>query len=532
MKLAKNKSRSSCFIKTILMVFLLAILLIGCAEKEYSDSERDSSSNDRNSIKEEDLIGTYLGENGSILVLHPDGIADYYKYGDSAISTDNTWKIQNGRIKIDITAYHCTVKGKLDDPDSFYLESDSVLWENSSFGRIDDEMTNLSTEDCDNILAEYLDIDVEEYTSQLFDGIEYLIPSYLLFSVGDDKSVIYSSDDESLAWCFICGDMGTSTYGYQTIRNALSISDDSIYNEGDITIAGLPGYYIETNDVDIEGIKGKGVIVFFQHDGKLDLILGSFENDNDSERSKYTADFFNMLGTASLANGNTGNNVGSNSGTNTGGLGSNTSQSSGNLYRITNSYIYCAANAIGAQQYYGVVEIENTSSSNLLLKDCVFDLEDNNGHLLSTEDYINTCPSIIEPGEKGYFYNGIGGYLNDGVSTANGLVLKPTITVEPTNNSLTYYNVTDTSGSWSILGTPEFTGRVTNQTSSDASEVKLYVLMFDENDRAIAITSSRIDDLRAGETRSFSISGLIGITPEVGSSSMYTIVATDADSLW
>ena len=74
------------------------------------------------------------------------------------------------------------------------------------------------------------------------------------------------------------------------------------------------------------------------------------------------------------------------------------------LYKITNAHFHHFKNSIGSNEYRAFVEVTNTSDTNLYLKGAVFDIEDNSGHLLQTEDWLSCCPDIIAPGEKGYFY--------------------------------------------------------------------------------------------------------------------------------
>ncbi|MBR1737688.1 MAG: hypothetical protein IJ736_11845 [Firmicutes bacterium] len=69
-------------------------------------------------------------------------------------------------------------------------------------------------------------------------------------------------------------------------------------------------------------------------------------------------------------------------------------------YEITNIVFTPINDSIGNRYYCGIVEILNTGTKPIYLQDCVFDLEDNNKHLLKS-DYVvyydeNKIPIDIE----------------------------------------------------------------------------------------------------------------------------------------
>lgn len=176
-------------------------------------------------------------------------------------------------------------------------------------------------------------------------------------------------------------------------------------------------------------------------------------------------------------------------------------------YEVTSTNFNYYTNSIGRVEYYGIVEIENTGNCDIYLNDCVFDLEDNDGHLLQSDDFIYKCPDIIAPGEKGYFYNSFGSsYIDSSVSTDNGVVLKPQFSLKKSTNPIIDYEITDTDmrpGDYMGL---KFTGRVTNNTDEDLSSLEVYVVCYNSANEVILITSTYVSDLAAGMTRSFDTS--------------------------
>lgn len=176
-------------------------------------------------------------------------------------------------------------------------------------------------------------------------------------------------------------------------------------------------------------------------------------------------------------------------------------------YEITDSGLEYHRNSIGDVEYYGFVEITNTGKGNIYLSDCTFDLEDDDGHLLQSDDFISKCPYIIRPGEKGYFFNNIGSaLLDDGVSTSNGIHLVPQISLKSTEAEPVEYDVSDTDIRKDNYGGIKITGRVTNNTEDDDSFVSVRIIFYDNSGKVIGITSTTIDDLDAGSTVSFDTS--------------------------
>lgn len=180
----------------------------------------------------------------------------------------------------------------------------------------------------------------------------------------------------------------------------------------------------------------------------------------------------------------------------------------GASYEITDIFFEHGENSIGEDSYTGIVEITNIGSTNLYLKDCTFDFEDDNGHLLQTDNtMISSCPDIISPGEKGYFYNSFGGAINKNVSLNNGLNFKPNVEVVKASGEPVDYEVFDLSIVDDSFG-PKITGRVKNTTDKE-DNVYVQVLFYNENNRVIAIEGTNVYDLGAGQQKSFDVSGIM-----------------------
>lgn len=174
------------------------------------------------------------------------------------------------------------------------------------------------------------------------------------------------------------------------------------------------------------------------------------------------------------------------------------------LYEITDTNFEYYTNSIGGVEYYGYVEITNTGDNNLYLDKAIFDLEDNDGHLLQSDDFISSAPSVIKPGEKGYFYNGLGSnMIDEGVSTDNGIKLVPQITIKQATGEPVRYEVTDTDLREEEYSGLKVTGRVINNTDEGVSYLYLNVIFYDANGKVLGITGTSVSDLAAGNKASF-----------------------------
>ena len=176
-------------------------------------------------------------------------------------------------------------------------------------------------------------------------------------------------------------------------------------------------------------------------------------------------------------------------------------------YDISDTSFEYYTNSIGSVEYYGYVEITNTGDCDIYLKDCVFDLEDNDGHLLQSDDFISHCPEVISPGEKGYFYNGLGANLiDDGVSFDNGVNLVPQLKLTKATGRPASYTVSDVSVTEGNYGDVKITGRVENNTDEDLSYIYINIIFYDADGKVIAITGTSLTDIAAENKASFDTS--------------------------
>lgn len=170
-------------------------------------------------------------------------------------------------------------------------------------------------------------------------------------------------------------------------------------------------------------------------------------------------------------------------------------------WKITYQDCNLSESSIGKEANYdAIVEIENTGTSDLYLKDATFDFEDKSGHLLETKSFVSADPEIIAPGEKGYFYSS-GSLEKVGLNTE--YVFVPSLKVEQSKNSIIRYEISDTSKENTSYGV-NITGRVKNTTDKDDSLVWVAFVLYRADGTPIIAGGTNITSLGAGETASFS----------------------------
>lgn len=177
-------------------------------------------------------------------------------------------------------------------------------------------------------------------------------------------------------------------------------------------------------------------------------------------------------------------------------------------YEVTDTQFYTFVNSIGRVEYYFVMEIENTGNCNLYLDSCTLDIEDNSGRLLQASEMISSCPNVLRPGEKGYYYNGmLSSFLDESIDTSNGVRCVPNYKIEKARKEPVDYEVSDTSLR-KDLGSVKLTGRITNGTNEDDPGISVYTIYYDSAGRVIGVDGTVVFDVKAGQTVSFDSSAL------------------------
>ena len=183
-------------------------------------------------------------------------------------------------------------------------------------------------------------------------------------------------------------------------------------------------------------------------------------------------------------------------------------------YEITHTTFVHNTNSIGREEYTGIIEIKNTGSTYLYLKDCTFDFEDDDGHLLDTQKLILSSPDVIAPGEFGYFHSN--GLLDQNISIENGINLVPNFIVEVCKKgkeAIIEYEVTDLDIKDGDYGMGvNVTGRVINNTSEDTGSIDVLIIaiFYDSDGEILDVATRYADEMSAGGKSSFEITTMTG----------------------
>ncbi len=165
-------------------------------------------------------------------------------------------------------------------------------------------------------------------------------------------------------------------------------------------------------------------------------------------------------------------------------------------YEISYNNIDVWENSIGTTWYQGIVEIVNTGNVDLMLESGRFDIENPDGTLFASKNYISAYPQIISPGEKGYYYD---------ASTLEGADLNAQYKIVPKIEAVksTSPKIRLTAKEFRIEDTEYFgmkaIGRVENTSEQEQKSAHVTVVCFDEEQKPIYVFSGYADDMKPGD---------------------------------
>lgn len=173
-------------------------------------------------------------------------------------------------------------------------------------------------------------------------------------------------------------------------------------------------------------------------------------------------------------------------------------------YEITYSNAYTYTDSIGSVWLQVITEIQNTGTTDLYLSSGSYDIEDNSGKLIASEEMVSTYPDVISPGEKGYMYDET--ILDTAVEGELSVIPRPSVKTAKVDN--TRLNVTDVEVSPGKYGGMQALGRVENTSNKPSTTTYIALVLFDENDTPLGLMFTILtDQIGAGEKRGFEISG-------------------------
>lgn len=288
------------------------------------------------------LVGTYYGYNGSVLILKSDGKADYYYKDLSDVQHNNSWSLQDDEIKLELDWMFCTAVGTIESgTDSFVLvgdtDLDDLLWDNERFDKILDSSSSMTKEECnafideqekgtENASASASDVAVgtnnaAEYTSS-FDaeeldvtfvdcfGVSLPIPDRLLDSAtSNEYSVFYYDNNSGLALGCVPVDTAIDHDYLDELGNDFlegfmsSFGSGSVNSQTDVLIGGHPA--IEYSAVALSSYNStytvKNLIVDYSDEGYVFIVFTVYNSLNSSMLDYYHY-LISVLQTSDISN--------------------------------------------------------------------------------------------------------------------------------------------------------------------------------------------------------------------------------------
>ena len=136
-----------------LSVIIPFVFFVSCRSKLSSPTKNSTSILAEDPSLEAQVLGTYIGNNGSVLIIREDHTCIYF-YEGFGVST-NDWKIKDGQIQMYLSNVLSSVYATIDKnkPDELYLESKSSFWDNETFIKKSSDTTGLDEKGCLELLG-------------------------------------------------------------------------------------------------------------------------------------------------------------------------------------------------------------------------------------------------------------------------------------------------------------------------------------------------------------------------------------------
>ena len=135
-----------------------------------------------------------------------------------------------------------------------------------------------------------------------------------------------------------------------------------------------------------------------------------------------------------------------------------------------------------------IVEIENTGSSNLYLDFSSYELTAEDGTIIhTTSGSFTPAPQVIEPGEKGYYYEE---QLMDDQTPTEGITITPHINASTAKVDNVRLEVSNTEVYDKDMGSVDLHGKVKNTTGAAQTDICVTAVLFNENAEPIGQLST------------------------------------------
>ncbi|GEM_PF-5519063 len=136
-------------IGVLTLVGVMTIGLFGCSA--VPGTSKSSVAVNVSDLSAEEIAaveGTYVGENGSGLTFFANGTSSYYYKTYSDVEAGNLWQYKDGILTWNSKELGCDIYAEVKDGDTTQLrfKSDSVLWDDENYIKVDDDAEVLTKE--------------------------------------------------------------------------------------------------------------------------------------------------------------------------------------------------------------------------------------------------------------------------------------------------------------------------------------------------------------------------------------------------
>lgn len=172
-------------------------------------------------------------------------------------------------------------------------------------------------------------------------------------------------------------------------------------------------------------------------------------------------------------------------------------------YEITDTHVTVWENSIGTSWVQVIIEVTNTGSVPLFLSSGSYDLENEDGTLFDTSTLVSVYPTVIEPGERAYYYEE--STLDE--KPEGDLHVVPHPDIDKAKVELIRYPVSETQVKTDQYGQIKVSGRVENNTEEDESMLYVTAILYDSNKTCLGVLFT-FADVSAGDKVGFECSSL------------------------
>lgn len=176
-------------------------------------------------------------------------------------------------------------------------------------------------------------------------------------------------------------------------------------------------------------------------------------------------------------------------------------------YEVTYQSVKFHQDSIGTIWSQAIFEVTNTGKDALYLDYGSYELEAKDGTLIHTASgTVEAYPQIIEPGEKGYYYEEQ--MMSEGTPTED-ISIAPRAVAKKATVENVRFEVSDTEIYDKEYGNLDLHGRLTNTSNDVQSMVTVAAILYNENNEPIGqLFTILLDEIQPGEQVGFELESM------------------------